>query len=234
MRQFHLSNKKFRVLKAVDHIVDEAAQWVILFHGFGADAYDLSQLNDVLRTPKPTNWLFPQGPLEVPIGPGWTGRAWWPINVEDLQRRAQQGSIVDLSEEKPAGLFDVRPAIFEMINQLGVSWDKVILGGFSQGAMCATDIFLNAPQTPRGLILFSGALINKAEWAPLAKNRIGAKYFISHGKSDPVLPFRCGQQLESVLNNGGMKGKMLSFEGGHEIPPAALTAAIHYLKEVAL
>ena len=52
---------------------------VILFHGYGADAYDLQTLSDVLRPKKPTDFLFPQGVLEVPIGPGWTGRAWWNI-----------------------------------------------------------------------------------------------------------------------------------------------------------
>jgi phospholipase/carboxylesterase len=211
--------------------VDNTDSWVILFHGFGADAYDLQSLSEVIVPPEgKSNWLFPQGVLEVSIGPGWTGRAWWNIDVDALARRQAQGENVDLSGEKPEGLEKLRPMIFEMIEQLGVPWNKIILGGFSQGAMLATDIFLHAGKTPRGLMIFSGALVNKENWKPLVPNRQGAKFFICHGQSDAVLPHRSGQQLETMLNAGGMKGGLYTFQGGHEIPPAAIAKANEYLK----
>lgn len=214
-------------IKCLDKIVDNTDQWVILFHGFGADAYDLQALSEVLEPSNPSNWLFPQGVLEVPIGPGWTGRAWWNIDLEALQRRQNQA---DLSIEKPEGLEKLRPQILQMIAELKVDWSKIILGGFSQGAMLATDIFLHAPQTPKGLLIFSGALINKESWKPLVPARAGSKYFICHGVDDPVLPHRSAQQLESLLNAGGMKGGLISFQGGHEIPPLVLGKANEYLK----
>lgn len=228
MRQFSTSYGK---IKAIDVLtLDNTDQWVILFHGFGADAYDLQSLSEVLVPPQKSNWLFPQGVLEVPIGPGWTGRAWWKIDVDALQRRQQTGDAVDLSGERPENLEKLRPAVLEMIAQLGVSWDKIILGGFSQGAMLAMDIFLHAPQTPRGLLLFSGALVNKEIWKPLVPSRAGSTYFICHGSNDPILPHRSAQQLESMLNAGGMKGGLVTFQGGHEIPPVAIAKANEYLK----
>ena len=51
---------------------DTEARTIVLFHGFGADAYDLQTLSDAITTPWPANFLFPQGPIEVPIGPGWS------------------------------------------------------------------------------------------------------------------------------------------------------------------
>lgn len=228
-RQFSTSQGK---LKAIDVIVDKAPSWVILFHGFGADAYDLKSFSEVLHTKEPSNWLFPQGLLEVPIGPGWTGRAWWNIDVEALNRRAISGENVDLSGEKPEGLPKARAIALDAIAQLGVPWNQIILGGFSQGAMLATDLFLNAPETPKGLMLFSGALINKEDWKAKVPARAGSKFFICHGNKDMVLPHKCGQQLETLLNAGGMKGGLMTFPGGHEIPPQAIMKANEYLKGI--
>ena len=150
---------------------------LILFHGFGADAYDLQTLSDVIQTPWPCNWIFPQGILEVPIGPGWTGRAWWEIDMQAYQQAAATGQAMDLSSVRPKNLDQLRELVFGMIKDLKISWSDLILGGFSQGAMLATDIYLNAPQDPAGLIILSGALINKPEWSQLAPHRAGKKIF---------------------------------------------------------
>jgi phospholipase/carboxylesterase len=211
--------------------LENSNEWIILFHGFGADAYDLQSLSEVLRPANPqTNWLFPQGPLQVPIGPGWMGRAWWNIDLEDLQRRQQQGETE--FRGKADGLIAIRPEVKKMIGELKVDWSKIVLGGFSQGAMLATDIFLNAPVTPKGLMIFSGALLNKDEWKTLLSKRQGAHYFLSHGTNDTVLPHKTAQQLESFLNSGGLKGRLVSFNGGHEIPPEVIIAANDYLKKL--
>jgi phospholipase/carboxylesterase len=205
---------------------------VVLFHGYGADAFDLQTLSDVIQTPWPCNWIFPQGILEVPIGPGWTGRAWWNINIEALQQAAASGQTRDLSIERPANLDPLRKMMADMIKDLRISWSDLILGGFSQGAMLATDTYLNAPEAPAGLIILSGALVNKKEWVDLAPKRAGKKYFISHGQSDQVLSHKGAQQLETMLNQAGMKGTLQSFSGGHEIPPQIIPKISEYLKSI--
>lgn len=186
----------------------------ILFHGYGADAYDLRSLAEVLSPGKNLNFLFPQGILEVPIGPDWTGRAWWPIDLEAIQ----SGKIRDFASERPESLDQLRKKIFAMVDALKTPWNKIHIGGFSQGAMLATDIFLNAPEAPKSLIILSGALINKTEWKTLAPNRAGSKFFMSHGQYDPVLPHKGAAQLETLLIQSGLKGSLQSFAGGHEIP----------------
>lgn len=232
-RQSPKSIRKLGPLKCLDQMVDNSEHWVILFHGYGADAYDLQSLSEVLTPGLVSNWLFPQGPLEVPIGPGWSGRAWWNIDLAALQQRQAQGG-GEMSQEKPEGLMRARAQAMEMIQALNVDWSKIILGGFSQGAMLATDIFLHAPTTPKGLLLFSGALINKQEWKPLVSQRKGSRFFICHGTQDAIIPHRSAQQLETLLNAEGMKGGLFSFQGGHEIPPLAITKANEYLRGLEL
>lgn len=211
---------------------EDSATHLILFHGYGADAYDLRSLHEVIKAKGPTHFLFPQGVLEVPIGPGWTGRAWWNIDVEALQRAAMNGTPRDLSIEKPEGLEKLRPRIFEMIDALRVPWNRIILGGFSQGAMLATDLFLRAPEAPKGLVILSGALLNKDEWKKLAPNRTGSSFFMSHGSHDQVLAHKGAAQLETLLVQSGLKGSLMTFSGGHEIPMNVIDKLNQYLLNV--
>jgi phospholipase/carboxylesterase len=205
----------------------------ILFHGYGADAYDLQALSEVIQTPAPTHFLFPQGVLEVPIGPGWTGRAWWQIDIMALQQAAQQGTPRDLTKEKPAGLAELRKKIFAAIEQLKVPWNQIILGGFSQGAMLATHIFLHAPENPRALVSLSGALLDKEDLKGVAANRAGLPFFASHGRADGVLDARGSAQLETFLISAGLKGKLYTFPGAHEISPDVIQKLNEFLQQVA-
>lgn len=205
------------------------SRWIFLFHGYGADAYDLRSLGEVL-TPndQSTHWIFPQGILAVPIGPGWTGRAWWNIDLNRWEQKAQAGEY-DWVNLAPETLPQVREMGLKLIENIAGDWSKVILGGFSQGAMLACDLFLNAPQTPKGLMLFSPTIIDKQNWQKLIPNRKGSRFFMSHGRSDAVLPFKVAAQMETLLTQGGMKGSLLAFDGTHEIPPQAVFKAREYL-----
>ncbi|WP_413290130.1 alpha/beta hydrolase [Bdellovibrio sp. HCB337] len=216
--------RKLAKVYCLDEYHDDNAPWVILIHGYGADASDLEPLKDYIPTSKKINWLFPQGLIDVPIGPGWTGKAWWSLALSTLP-------IEDISTTKPDGLEKARRELINMIEELKVPWSKIILGGFSQGAMLATDIYLNAPETPAGLILLSGSLINKEELKPLVEKRKGEKFFQAHGELDQVLHVKGARRLESFLNQGGMKGSCLGFQGGHEIPPQIIQKVGAYIDQ---
>lgn len=211
---------------------DDSAPWVILFHGYGADCHDLFSLGEMIRTKKPHNYLFPNGILEVPIGPGWTGRAWWPVDMLEIQRAAEQGTYRDFSQITPPGMDKAYAAASEMIRQLKVPWNKIVLGGFSQGAMLATELYLRAPETPAGLAILSGTLLHQEEWKKLIPARAGQKFFQSHGHMDSVLGFKPAQQLETLLTQNGMKGSLLGFRGGHEIPMPVLMKLSEYLNSL--
>jgi phospholipase/carboxylesterase len=211
---------------------DDNAPWIVLFHGFGADCNDLLSLGEMIPTNKTYNWLFPNGFLEVPIGPAWMGRAWWPIDMLELQRATEAGIHRDFSNETPKGLQKAYDNAMEMLRQLKVPWNKIILGGFSQGAMLATELYLRAPETPAGLIIMSGTLLHQQEWKQLAANRQGQRFFQSHGNNDPLLGIKQAQQLETLLTQNGMKGSLETFRGGHEIPAQVLTKISSYLNSI--
>ena len=215
----------FKRIDCFDHQQDPAGDastpWIILFHGFGADAHDLESLKDVFSIKSPVNYRFPNGVFEVPIGPGWTGRAWWPLVLSSLPD--------DWSDYTPEPLQNLVPAVMKMISDLKVPWNKIILGGFSQGAMLATEIYMQAPETPLGLISMSGSLIRQSEWSKKLENRKGQKIFLCHGEQDQVLPMKGSQKLLSLCQQKGLICQWVSFQGGHEIPMKALQGVSQYI-----
>ncbi|MEY4617284.1 MAG: hypothetical protein RJB66_2244 [Pseudomonadota bacterium] len=222
--------RKLGSLKCIDDIKNDEAPWIVFFHGYGADAGDLYPLSQEIALQKDCNWLFPEGFLEVPIGGNWTGRAWWPVNMVELQQAQITGVPRDLSQSTPQGLDVAFKKASEMLAALKVPWNKIILGGFSQGAMLATELYLNAPESPLGLVILSGTCLHADQWREKAKSRAGKAFFLSHGESDQVLSIRGSQKLETILTQGGMKGRLQRFAGGHEIPPPVLSEVRKYLE----
>jgi phospholipase/carboxylesterase len=211
-------------LTSLGHIEDPNVPVVILFHGFGADMHDLASLRELLTPPESRlNWIFPNGPFSVPIGPGWTGSAWWPLQMSSLPN--------DWSDITPDDLPRVKELVYSLISSLKMPWNRIILGGFSQGAMLATEIYLTAPETPLGLLSLSGSLIRRSIWKELLPQRIGEKVFLSHGEQDSSLPSRGTHKLLELFKGADMGVDFVSFRGGHEIPAAVCQRAQNYIKE---
>ncbi len=209
---------------------DPGGVGIVLFHGFGSDASDLLSLSTIFRgTPRPT-WFFPNGPIEVSFGGGHTGRAWFPIDFDLLEHALYEKSGTFLDNAYSMELKTARLIVEEFIKDLPIPLSKLFLGGFSQGAMLATEITLHTYENPAGLILLSTTLVNKKNWEKAAHNHAGVKFFQSHGKDDTLLPFNRAQEVETLLIQGGLQGKLHSFSGGHEIPSSVLMELSAFLK----
>jgi phospholipase/carboxylesterase len=99
-----------------------------------------------------------------------------------------------------------------------------VLGGFSQGAMIATDLALRLEEPPAALVVLSGAPVGEAEWEKRAPARAGLRVLQTHGRQDPVLPFAFGEAVRDLLHTAGLEVEFLPFDGGHGVPPEALAA----------
>jgi len=205
---------------------------VVLFHGYGADMHDLATLAEVVQAPKDTNWYFPNGPISIPLGGHYEGRAWFQISISELEKSATTGQPVELGTVIPPGMKKSREKAQSFLRELGVPASKLVLGGFSQGAMLATDVTMQMQERPAGLALLSGTLVNSDEWKQLAPAKAGLRFFQSHGARDGVLGFPAAQKLETLLKGAGWQGQLQRFEGGHEIPPEVIIQLGAYLRKV--
>ena len=208
--------------------VGPEAPTIMLLHGYGADCTDLVPLAAHLSVGKPINWIFPNGPQTVEIGPHVSGRAWFPISISELEK---SGGANAFAEAQPPGMKRSRELIFNVLQELAVSPARLVLGGFSQGAMLATDVALRMPNGPAGLAILSGTCVNAGEWLRLAGAKKGFRQFQCHGKQDPVLGISGARELDGLFKQAGWTGRLLEFDGGHEIPLPALSQLNQYLRQ---
>ncbi len=207
----------------------------VLCHGFGAPGTDLVPLAAelVLLAPelgrRAVAFAFPEAPLSLDHLALWGGRAWWEIDMAALDAAMREGRSRDLAREEPPGLAPARRMLVALLEGLmaktGLPLGRFILGGFSQGAMLATDVALRSDEAPAGLIAFSGTILAEETWARQMARRAGLEAVVSHGRGDPLLPFAAAEALVGMLRAAAWDVTFVPFAGGHAIPFEALAAA---------
>ena len=206
-----------------------ATTTVVLLHGFGAGGDDLVSLARALGPQPAVRFLFPAAPLLLERDPEGA-RAWWMIDIERLMTARP----ADRANEIPDGLAAARGLIDGLLDQLEAQGAKrIILGGFSQGAMLSLDIALHRATPLAGLALMSGTRINGAAWKAGMERVRGVPIFMSHGTADPLLPFAAARGLRNDLAAAGADLDWVEFSGGHEIPPPALAGLARLVTRVA-
>jgi phospholipase/carboxylesterase len=205
---------------------------VVLLHGFGAPGDDLVDLARMFRVPAQVRFVFPEAPLSLaPFGYG-AGLAWWMIDLDAMELRAR-GERVDRSDEQPPGLVEARVKLAGFLSQveeqLSVTREELILGGFSQGAMLSLDAVLHSATKPAGLIQMSGTLIARSVWQPRMTGCQGLPVFQSHGRSDGLLSYEDAMRLRDLMSEAGANLTFVDFPGGHEIPPVVLEGVSRFI-----
>lgn len=206
---------------------------VILCHGYGAPGDDLCGLAPAIDAGPGVRWFFPEAPLDL----GGGARAWWPIDMVAIQIALMQGKprVFD-TEAVPAGMTDalarMQSCLQGLVRDHGVDPASTVIGGFSQGSMVTTDLFLNAPEKWAGLMVLSGTVLAGSRWRPAAKETArGRRVFQSHGRQDPILPFAVAEELHALLRDNGAAVDWVPFHGPHTITPTVCSRAGAWLRE---
>lgn len=206
---------------------------VVLCHGFGAPGEDLVGLGPELleRHPELTGrvaFAFPSGPVDLASFGMPGGRAWWMLQMEHLAalQRGDPSVREQFRDSVPDGLAPARRALLGALEAFeqatGLPRSRMVLGGFSQGAMLTCDTALRLEEAPAALALLSGTLICESQWRAKAAGRAGLRVLQSHGRQDPILPLSLADALRALLSDAGLQVDFVPFEGGHTIPEPAL------------
>ena len=191
---------------------------IVLFHGYGADSSDLAPISQI-STPSDLTWIFPNGIQKLDMG-----RAWGQIDPEMMGK--------NMDTYRPPGIEESYQTVRAFLDELESQYCEILLGGFSQGAMLATELTLRAAKKPKALIIWSGILISKDLWSQWAPTGQGIKFFQSHGYYDPLLDFQQAEALFQILTQHQWKGEFHSFPGQHEIPSNILNSFKHFLSSI--
>jgi phospholipase/carboxylesterase len=185
---------------------------LVLFHGRGANEYDLLPLLDALDPERRFDGYCPRGPLALPPG----GAHWYAVprvGYPDAPTFARGFA-----------------AAAEFVDAL--EHEQIVLGGFSQGAVLALSVGLGAGRPrPAAVIAFSGFLpvvdgwsLGGEPWPPIA---------IGHGTYDEVIPVAFGQRAREQLLAAGASVLYRESPLGHAIDPAFVSDLRAFLAEAA-
>ena len=179
--------------------MEAAACAVILIHGRGASAESILELKPLLD--------FPDAVYLAPQASGYT---WYPYSF-----------LAPLDRNEP-GLSSGLQLITDMVLRLddtGIPAERVVIGGFSQGACLASEFVARNARRYGGLIVFSGGLIG-----PLGTNRSytgsldGTPVFLGCSDRDPHIPLERVNETADVLTSmGGSVVKQIYPDLGHTI-----------------
>lgn len=215
---------------------DPATHLITLCHGYGAPGDDLlglvpwflEEMPNHLRHLRPA-WLVPAAPLSLQEDGFGDGRAWWRLSIQSMLDSFADGHFDILRNHVPDGIDAARASlnqtIKETLERFSLPHSKLVLGGFSQGAMLSVDTALRGlSQPPAALWLFSGTLICETIWEPLAPRLRYTQIVQSHGTQDVILPNITGKWLCEMLRKWGNHVDFISFVGPHTIPAESITA----------
>ena len=206
----------------------------MLLHGYGSSAERWMPFTQTIRWPATGRFVFPVGPERVRLaGAPTDARAWFAL---DLASHIPPGrSIPDLSGSRLVGLKSAAALVEEVLRyRKVVPRGPLVLGGFSQGAMVASEVAFRTKVPLSALIVLSGTLVDEPSWESHFRERQNLRVFIAHGRADTVLPFDVAVRFQQKLQASGIPVTWVPFDGGHEIPAVVVVALNDFLDKLQL
>jgi phospholipase/carboxylesterase len=201
---------------------------IIWLHGLGADGNDfvpiVNQLD--LKGIPAIRFIFPSAPsIPVTINGGYVMPAWYDILGRDL-----------VGKEDSIGIRNSEISIVKLIENefnRGISYENIVLAGFSQGCAMALHVGLHFPHRLAGIIALSGYL-------PLAQSfviekqvvNLGTPIFMGHGTWDPVVIPQRGEASLHLLREQGYQVDWHTYPMEHSVHPEELEDISNFLKSI--
>lgn len=193
-------------------------QLMILLHGVGADGNDLISLAPLYQSVLPgARIVSPNAPFPFDMAP--FGHQWFSLQNFGPETRS-------------TGVRQAAPILARFIGdelaRTGLGADKLVLMGFSQGAMMALYVGLRWPQPLAGIIAHSGMLV--APEALPGEIRCKPPVLLTHGEIDEVLPATALPHAEDILAATGVPVEAHLMRGlGHGIDEPTIRLDLDFL-----
>lgn len=124
--------------------------------------------------------------------------------------------------------------LFERIQEAGISTDRIIIGGFSQGACLASEFVTQNAQRYGGLLMFSGALMGPPDRERSYQGTLAdTPVFIGGVDHDSWVTTERLQQTADVLTKlGGRVTLDIAPGSQHAIRPAEIARAAQLIDQL--
>ncbi len=203
-----------------------AKRLVVFLHGYGSNGEDLIGLAPFFAQIDPhCDFVSPNASERNAFNP--VGFQWFPIPFIDGSSQ----------EEMAKGLVNAQQelAIFvqDELSKRDLSYQDLVLVGFSQGTMMALEHSLNASAQVSAVICFSGRLLLSDHLDPHEINK--PPIALIHGADDDVVPAQDSQSAHDRLKNLGIDVSLhFSPNTPHSIAQDGLEFALNFYAEKVL
>ena len=201
---------------------------IIVLHGLGADGNDFVPIAKEwnLQTVGPVRYVFPHAPvMPVTINNGYAMRAWYDILGTETERR-----------EDEAGLRKSIQAIEGLIaneKARGISADRIVLAGFSQGCAMSLLVGLRHKERLAGIVGMSGYLPLAASTAVERSDaNTLTPIFLAHGQQDPMIALDRAVASRDALISLGYEVEWHEYAMGHSVHPQEIVDINRWLLKV--
>jgi phospholipase/carboxylesterase len=181
-------------------------------HGRGADEHDLEPLLGALDPERRLAGFLPRAPLMLPPG----GYHWYVVHEVGFPDPA---TFLPTFERLSAW-------VDAALAEAGVAAERLVLAGFSQGAVMAYSLALAAARPrPAAILAFSG-FVPRVEGFDLdLAGRAGVPVAIAHGALDPIIRVEFGREARDRLTDAGFDVAYREDPIPHAISPGGLAQA---------
>lgn len=200
---------------------------VIWLHGLGADGNDFAPIVPQLRCAqtRAVRFVFPHAPVRpVTVNGGMRMRAWYDIMGFEIARDQDSEGIAD-------SLDHVERLIRHELER-GISPDKLLLAGFSQGGAVALRLALGREQRLAGTVALSCYLLEGAalaEW--LTPAGLDTPVFMAHGTHDPIVPVALGRDAARKLVERQVQVAWSEWPMQHAVCPEEIAALDRWMDD---
>ena len=191
---------------------------IILLHGYGGDAKDISMLTLNWKRYMPnTVFICPNGHEPCAINP--SGFQWFDLTKDDTNYIVDQS----IKAEDKIKLF-----INEIKREFNLDNNQICLSGFSQGCMMSLNVGLTSEEKFLCIVGFSGKIIDQNNLKLRIKNSTDT--LLIHGDADQVVPSTYLLEAKDFLirNNIGVETLLIK-NCDHHIPIEASSTALNYI-----
>lgn len=190
---------------------------VIWLHGLGADGHDFEPIVPELglQGRLSLRFIFPHAPIRpVTINGGMSMRAWYDILSLERGGPVDESGIRESSQQLIG--------LIEREHERGVSYDRILLAGFSQGGAIASHTAFRFPHRLAGLMALSTYLPLHRTFEEEVASSVDEEFrklpiFMAHGSFDPVLPMQLGAHSRDLLESAGFKVEWHDYPMAHAV-----------------
>ncbi len=200
---------------------------VIWLHGLGADGHDFESIVPELRLDDDLGikFIFPNAPIRpVTINGGMSMRAWYDVKSPNLREIEDVESITESSR--------LINHYIEAEIEAGISTDKIILAGFSQGGAIALHAGLRYPAPLAGLLALSTYLPVPKQLENEASDNKTIPIMMAHGITDPVIPVDHGRTSFQMLKEHGYNVEWHEYMMQHAVCLEEINAIATWIKKL--